>query len=144
MESSTKLLSNKYLKKGHPFDEVVKHDAEIIEKAGLTHKQIADSLEKVLSCFNWFVVDHWVEKKKLIQPINSVLSVYGEMYLGKEYFPLDENITSSTDYFIHGIPNGNKAEHNPDEPTLVSEMLPEIIEGYHFFEGDVDYGIKPE
>lgn len=39
---------------------------------------------------------------------------------------------------------GNKGYHPKDRPTVVSEMLPEMIEKLGFFEGTVYYGIKPE
>jgi hypothetical protein len=153
-----------YLRKGETFEEVVKQDSEVLEKAGVTHKQVGDALEKVLKCYDWSYLYNPINHKTFQESlkyareirerkdrVNDTLSISGVAYMGIDTCPFDENIGSGQDYFVYGIPNGNKAGRaeekealSPDRPTMVSAMMPTLIRKLHFFEGTVPYGIKPE
>jgi len=126
-----------YLKEGQTFEDVVRQDAEVLRKAGVTHQQVGDALEKVLKSFNW----HSGGRN---QKVNDTLSVDAVAYRGFEICPYDNSLTASIDFFVSGIPNGNKAGRSADDPTMVTKMMPDLIRKLQFFEGDVPYGIRPE
>jgi hypothetical protein len=128
-----------YLKEGQTFEEVVQKDTEVLKKAEITHQQVGDALEKVLKSFNWHSA-----RDRGFQKVNDTLSVSAVRYRGFEICPYDNNLTASRDFFISGIPNGNKKGGSAEEPTTVTAMMPDLIRKLHFFEGDVSYGIKPE
>ncbi len=126
-----------YLKEGQTFEEVVGRDAEVLRKAGVTHQQVGDALEKVLNSYNW-------HSGKKNQRVNDSLSINAVSYQETEICPYDGSLTASRDFFVGGIPNGNKVKNSPEDPTLVTEMMPDLIRKLQFFEGDVPYGIRPE
>lgn len=129
-----------YLKEGQTFEEVVRQDAEVLRKAGVTHRQVGNALEKVLKSYNW----HKEGRRFDFQRVNDTLSVSGVQYRGIEVCPYDNSLIASRDFYVAGLPNGNKEGNQHHEKTLVSEMIPDLIRKLHFFEGDVPYGIKPE
>lgn len=126
-----------YLKEGQVIEDVVRQDAEVLRKAGVSHQQVGDALEKVLKSYNW----HSGGRN---QRVNDTLSVDAVAYRGFEICPHDNSLTASRDFFISGIPNGNKTGRSADNPTMVTEMMPDLIRKLQFFEGDVPYGIRPE
>ena len=126
-----------YLKEGQTFEDVVRQDAEVLKKAGVTHQQVGDALEKVLKSYNW----HSGGRN---QRVNDILSVDAVEYMGFEICPYDKNLTASRDFFVSGVPNGNKAGRSAEDPTMVTEMMPNLIRKLQFFEGNVPYGIRPE
>ena len=130
-----------YLKPGERFDEVVKRDSEILHEAGLTHEQVADSLELVVKAYNPFKAR---KENAFSVQVNPSLTLLQRIYQGWEECPYDESLWAATDYFIAGIPNGNKTGRASNQSTMVSAMLPELIRKLHFFEGEVPYGIKPQ
>mgnify|MGYP001587112437 FL=1 len=90
-----------YLADGQTFEDVVRQDAEVLKRAGVTHQQVGDALEKVLKSFNW----HSNEKNRRV---NDTLSVDAVAYRGIEFCPYDNNLIASRDFSIKGIPSGNK------------------------------------
>jgi len=133
-----------YLKEGQTFESVIRQDAEILRKAGVTHQQVGDALEKVLKSFNWHKEHKLKFSRDTTQRVNDTLSVNAVQYKGFEVCPYDKSLTASIDFFVNGIPNGNKAGRSADDPTMVTEMMPNLIRKLQFFEGDVPYGIRPE
>lgn len=126
-----------YLAEGQTFEDVVRQDAEILRRSGVTYQQIGDALEKVLNSYNW-------HSCKESQKVNDTLSISAIQYKGIEECPYDNKLVASRDFLISGLPNGNKVRSSNQEPTLVTEMMPDLIRELHFFEGDVPYGICPE
>jgi len=127
-----------YLAEGQSFDEVVIRDSAILKKAGVTPEKVADSLQKVLNSYNWFLDDDE-------QRVNDVLRVSGHQSKGVVFYPYDNAIhANSRDYLVFGLPNGNKSSMNSDDPTAVGDILPKTIREQCFFEGDVPYGLRPE
>lgn len=86
------------------------------------------------------------------QKIAKTLSIYCKRYKGWEECQLCQKGkvdwpgegATSVDFYIRGLPNGNKIGRAKEEPTLVSGLIPHLIKTHHFFEGTVAYGIKPE
>src|SRR3989338_825907 len=98
-----------YLKEGQTFEEVVERDAEVLQKAGVTHQQVGDALERVLKSYNW-------HSDKKNQKVNDSLSIDGVSYRGMDFCPYDPSLTASRDFFVSGIPNGNKVRNSADNP----------------------------
>ena len=127
-----------YLAEGQTFEVVVRHDTEILRKAGVTHQQVGDALEKVIQCFNWH---SYVKDRK----VNDILFINAVGYRGFDICPYDKNLVASRDFFVSGIlNNGNKVRSSVYDPTMVTGMMPDLIRKLHFFEGNVPYGINPE
>lgn len=133
-----------YLEKGETFEGVVARDTKVLETHGVTKEQIGQSLKKLFSSYDEFLPRRGIRGPQ--SPCPEIKMSRQVWDLGQEFCPYLDGVSSSVDWWIKvdGLSNGNKGYHPKDGPTVVSEMLPEMIERLGFFEGTVFYGIKPE
>ncbi len=105
-----------YLAKQQDFKTVVRQDAKILFDAGFTHAEIAKSLDTVLKGGNC--------PKQGASNSNIILSVLGLTSAGSEIVTFEgKTFSSSTDYYVYGIPNGNKMVPNTGEAQEVMKIL---------------------
>jgi hypothetical protein len=134
--------NGKYLADDETYEEVVARDLATLAAAGVTKEQIGQRLRQLFQAFNTFLA-HRDRGPQVIAPgISLWLQIWD---LGYEACPYLPGVTSNIDWYVYaeGLQNGNKAYHPKTNPTVVSDMLPEMIEKLGFFEGQVFYGIDP-
>jgi hypothetical protein len=132
-----------YLASGETFGGVIVRDVEILEREGVTKEEVGQSLRRLFNTYNTYLE---MRAPQIQEPIPGVILARQWFPLGYEQSPYIEGLHSSTDWrvYVKDMSNGNKAFHPPDGPTIVSDMLPRMIEELGFFEGQVFYGIQPE
>ena len=135
--------NEKYLGEGETFEGVVAQDAKILEMHGVTKEEVGQSLRAIFSTFSEFLR---LRAPGAQHPCLEIKLGSHTYELGFEGCPYVRGLSSNRDWIVvvEGLSNGNKAYHPEHGPTLVSDMLPAMIEQRGFFEGTVFYGIKPE
>lgn len=135
--------NGKYLASGETFEEVVARDKAILDAYGVTYAEVGQSLRKLLRSFNMFLRHRQPAPQFPIPGIKMGCQIFE---LGQEFCPYIKDKSSNIDWhiWVDGLNNGNKAYHPVTGATIVSNMLPEMIEQLGFFEGTLYYGIQPE
>ncbi len=132
-----------YLSPGETFDEEIAKAAAVLAENNVTAQEIGSSLRLLTSTYNRFLGYRLQEPQ---QPCPEIKLKRKMWELGREIAPFGNGkYTSYIDWWVwvDGLGNGNRADHPPDGPTVISEMLPDLISDLGFFEGSVYYGIDP-
>jgi hypothetical protein len=132
----------KYLAEGETFEGVVAHDAAILAECGVSQEEVGLSLRGLFSTLNTFLPSR---APQVNEPVPGIVLSRQVFELGQEHSPYLRGAYSNTDWYVYteNMSNGNKAYHPISGPTIVSDMLPEMIAQLGFFEGTVYYGIDP-
>lgn len=136
-----------YLNRGETVASVIAADARIFQKEGVSPHEAGASLRRLFSAFNEFKALRQPGEQELIPGVTVRKRVWpcGRELVSFPEFP-EEEFTSYIDWrvSVEGEANGNKSLRPSDSPTVISDMLPELIGSHGFCEGTVPYGLKPE
>jgi hypothetical protein len=143
--------------------EVIVSDAKILEKYGLSHKEVADALEKIDRSYSGYATTADIAFRK---EVTRRFSIVDEMTCGEQPCPWSDRQYDNAFYMIwfnpknsehtefienwksHGLPrtvDKFKSQFRGEPVMIVSGIMPHLIRDHYFFQGKgTPYRVDPE
>lgn len=129
--------------------DVIERDAQLLEKYGITHKQVGDKLESLIgqAFRQWNLAeragqDYYAARENRGALIDGFLRVTAIGWMGSQFCPWfgDEHGTycgeGSHDFTVYNLKQKSKIEF--------PQLMAHLVRDHHFFEGNTPYRLNPE